>query len=171
MTVEGTWPVDFSSFLFSFTYLFILLLLLFLTLARMPSRSADWKIGCLLNWRHHRKLGRLQIANLRPEQKHFFSPSKGLLFFLPLPFIGWYPKSCRIATVFVPAAKPSSWLTLCHTHNLPLERRLQRGQTPQRVPLYQNLPCQLGSSFPEPSSDYQCTDGMKITSSSYMNHK
>lgn len=85
MTVEGTWPVDFSSFLFSFTYLLILLLLLFLTLARMPSRSADWKIGCLLNWRHHRKLGRLQIANLRPEQKHFFSPSKGLLFFYPSP--------------------------------------------------------------------------------------
>ena len=111
---------------FSFTYLFILF---FLTLARMPSRSADWKIGCLLNWRHHRKLGRLQIANLRPEQ-NFFS-LKGLCFFFfflfPFPFIEWHPKSCWIATVFVPAAKPYSWLTLCHAHNLTLERRLQRG--------------------------------------------
>lgn len=64
----------------SFTYLFILLLF-FLTLARMPSRSADWKIGCLLNWRHHRKLGRLQIANLRPEQKLFFVEGTVFFFF------------------------------------------------------------------------------------------
>lgn len=108
----------------SFTYLFILLLF-FLTLARMPSRSADWKIGCLLNLRHHRKLGRLQIANLRPEQKLFLV--EGTAFFFFLSFIEWHPKSCRIATVFVPAAKPYSWLTLCHACNLTLERRLQSG--------------------------------------------
>lgn len=68
----------------SFFYLsFYIIIIIFLTLARMPSRSADWKIGCLLNWRHHRKLGRLQIANLRPEQKLFF-PFEGTAFFPPL---------------------------------------------------------------------------------------
>ena len=127
MLVEGTWPTGFSSFLF-LLLIFLYYYYFFLTLARMPSRSADWKIGYLLNWRHHRKLGRLQIANLRPE-KNFFS-LKGLrfcFFFFFLPFIEWQPKSCWIATVFVPAAKPYSCLTLCHAHNLTLERRLQRG--------------------------------------------
>lgn len=122
MIVEGTRPIGFSSFLF--LLLIFLYYYFFLTLARMPSRSADWKIGCLLNRRHHRKLGRLQIANLRPEQKLFLV--EGTAFFF-LPFIEWHPKSCRIATVFVPAAKPYSWLTLCHARNLTLERRLQSG--------------------------------------------
>lgn len=128
MIMEGTWPIGFSSFLF--LLLIFLYYYFFLTLSRMPSRSADWKTGCLLNWRHHRKLGRLQIANLRPEQ-NFFS-LKGLhvfflFFFCFLSFIEWQPKSWWIATVFVPAAKPYIWLTLCHAHNLTLERRLQRG--------------------------------------------
>lgn len=116
----------------------------------MPSRSADWRIGCLLNWRHHRKLGRLQIANLRPEQKLF--RRRDCFFYFP--FNGWHPKSCWIASVFVPAAKPYSWLTLCHAHNLTLERILQRGaNTLEGSPLSEPS-LSVGSSFPEPSSDY-----------------
>lgn len=154
----------------SFTHLFILLLFFF-TLARMPSRSADWKIGCLLNWRHHRKLGRLQIANLRPEQ-NFFS-LKGLLFFFfsssPSSNGNPSPDGLQLSLFLQPSLISGSHSAMLITSHQ--KGDYKEGQTPQRAPLYQNLPCQLGSSFPEPSCDYQCTDGIKITSYSYMNHK
>ena len=161
MIMEGTWPIGFSSFLF--LLLIFLYYYFFLTLSRMPSRSADWKTGCLLNWRHHRKLGRLQIANLRPEQ-NFFS-LKGLhVFFL---FFFFFPLLHRMATQpSLISGSHSAMLITSHQKG-----DYKEGQTPQRAPLYQNLPCQLGSSFPEPQCDYQCTDGIKITSYSYMNHK
>lgn len=172
MIVEGTWPIGLAFFLFFYLSFYIIIILFnFGQNAQQECRLED-RLSFELET--SQETGRLQIANLRPEHKLFFS----FFFFFPVegtapppPSSDGIPSAARLQrSLFLQPSliAGSHSATLITSHQ---EKRLQRGaNTLEGSPLSESS-LSVGSSFPKPSSDYQCTDGIKITSYSYMNHK
>lgn len=164
MALEGTWPIGFSSL----PVLLLIFSLFFFNFGQNAQQESSLEDRLSFELETSQETGRLQIGNLRPERKLFFV--EGTAFFFSPSSNGIpSPAGLQLPLFLQPSLIAGSHsATLITSHQ---KGDYKEGRTPQRDPLYQNLPCQLGSSFLKPSSDYQCTDGIKITSYSYMNHK